>query len=407
VKIDDLPLDIKPGILQPQLDAVLYAAYQVGASDISIQTNDHIVFMVSGVQIKASRRTMQEGELASIVSVLYGTNGVALISQGQPLDGRYEIRPSRGEKVGFRVNILPSRVDGNDTAISITIRVLPKNPPRIETMLVPDEIVRNAMPRNGLVVIAGVTSSGKSTLIAGLIRYAYELERGNDITAAGRKIITYEAPIEYVYDGIETPGTKISQTEIGGNGNGLKTWGEAVETAMRRASSIVLIGECRDGHTIDGCISMALTGHCTMTTVHADRVGVAFRRMVAMAAAVGGGNDSVSERLLGSLSMIVVQTLCPKIGGGRIALREWIVITKSLQNQLFGMPASSIANELQQEVIRRGTSMGHSAKIAFEAGVITLFDACAFSGLTRPELEALEINPKRFAMFDGGENATA
>lgn len=400
-----LPFDLDSGVLRPGLDFILHAAARCGASDISIQSDDYVLFAIGGRQVRATKRILQQFELESIVNILYGTNGVAMITQGTPIDTRYEIRPSRGEKVGFRVNIVPSRVDGNDRAMSVTMRVLPKNPPRLEDMGVPSEIVRNALPRNGLVVIAGVTSSGKSTLIAGFIRHAYELKTDNEITSAGRKIATYEAPIEYVYDGLPSVATKISQTEIGGTGSGLKKWSDATETAMRRALSIVLIGECRDGETIDGCISMALTGHCTLTTVHADRVGVAFRRMVAMAAHVGGGHESVTERLLGSLSMIVVQTLCPKIGGGRIALREWLPLTKTLQDRLFALPHSSIANEMQKEVNARGSSMGHSALKAYRDGLITLSDACAFSGLTHPELQNLGQEECVFDLFDGGRDA--
>lgn len=402
-----LPIDFPPGMLRPQFDELLHIASRVGASDVSIQSGDYVMFMMDGRQRKATKRVLQQVEIESIVNILYGSNGVALIAQGTPIDSRYEIRPSRTERIGFRVNILPSRVDGNDRAISITLRVLPKNPMKIEDMGVPDEIVRNALPRNGLVVIAGVTSSGKSTLIAGLIRYAYELQEDNEITAAGRKIATYEAPVEYIYDGLTSLGPKISQTEIGGISGGLKTWHEAVETAMRRALSIVLIGECRDGPTIDGCISMALTGHCTLTTVHADRVGVAFRRMVAMASSVGGGYESVTERLLGSLSMIVVQTLCPKIGGGRVALREWLPLTKTLQDNLFELSPSEIARAMQREVISRGTSMGHSALFAYQKGLITLSNACMFSGLTRSELMSLELDESRFNVFRGVSDATA
>lgn len=396
-----LPLDIPPGMLRPQLDELLYAASLLRASDVSIQSGDYVNFMIDGRQCRATRRVLQQTEVEAIVNILYGANGVALIAQGTPIDTRYEIRPSRTERIGFRVNILPSRVEGNDRAISITLRVLPKTPLSIEELDVPEEIVKHALPRNGLVVIAGVTSSGKSTLLAALIRYAYELTEDSPITTAGRKIATYEAPIEYVYDGLATKGPKISQTEIGGIGYGLKSWHEAVETAMRRALSIVLIGECRDGQTIDGCISMALTGHCTLTTVHADRVGVAFRRMVAMAAPIGGGYESVTERLLGSLSMIVVQALCPKKNGGRLALREWLPLTKSLQDRLFQLPHHEIANEMQREVMARGTSMGHSALLAYRRGLITLADACAFSGLTQQELLALEVDEARFTPFRG------
>lgn len=401
-------IDIPPGMHQSSFDEVIYLAYKMGASDITIQSNDYIVFSIVDQQTRISRRTLQQAEINSIVSFVYGSNGVAMLSQGVALNPpRYEIMPSRGERIGFRVNITPTRVDGNDTAISITMRVLPKNPPTIFEIGVQDEIVRGALPRNGLVVIAGVTSSGKSTTIAGIIRYAYELKKHNTVTRAGRKTITFEAPIEYVFDGINSIAPKISQTEITQSGYGLKTWSDAVSAAMRKAASIILIGECSSGDTIDGCISMALTGHCTLTTVHADTVSVAFRRMVAMAAEIGGGNAAVTERLLGSLSMIIVQTLCPKIGGGRVALREWIVFPKSLKDRLFELPTSAIANEIQREVMRRGTSMGHSAQRMYQRGEITLSDACAFSGLSKAELTGLVVDESMYVEFKGDDDATA
>jgi defect-in-organelle-trafficking protein DotB len=388
-----LPIFITPGFSQSDFDNLIWTASKMGASDISIQSDDYVVFMLSGIQTRASSRTIQQFEIESIATILYGGNAVAMLSQGEAIDPRYEIRPARGERIGFRCNMIPARIDGNDSGISITMRVLPKNPPHVNDLLVPAEIVRNSLPRNGLVVIAGVTSSGKSTLIASILRMAVE-----DKTDP-RKIATYESPIEYVFDGIPTLAPKISQTPVGGNSGGLKSWSEAVESAMRRALSILLIGECRDGKTIDGCISMALTGHCTLTTVHADTVGVAFRRMVAMAAQEGGGNESVSERLLGSLSMVVVQTLCPKIGGGRIALREWLVLSRTLQNKLFALDFSKIALEMQAEVYKNGTSMAHSAYKAYRDGNITLSNACAFSGMSEDELFSLHINDSVFVIL--------
>jgi defect-in-organelle-trafficking protein DotB len=388
-----LPLSVLPGFGKHDLDAILWAAYRLSASDVNIQSEDFIYFMLSGVQTRATNRTLQQFEVEFIVTTLYGSNATAMLSQGKPIDMRYEIRPVRGERIGFRINMLPARIDGNDAGIANTFRVLPKNPPHIDDLKVPCEIVENALPRNGLVVVAGVTSSGKSTLIASLIRMAIENK------ADPRKIATYESPIEFIFDGIPTLAPKISQTEIGGNAGGLRNWHEATETAMRRALSIVLIGECRDGQTIDGCISMALTGHCTLTTVHANRVGVAFRRMVAMAAKDGGGNESVAERLLGSLHMIVVQTLCPKIGGGRIALREWLVITRTLQDQVFAMSFADISAALQEEVNKNGTSLGHSALKAYKDGLITLQNACAYSGMSEKELEKLELNDSVFNAF--------
>ena len=397
-----LPMEIAPGLLGSALDKMLHAAYQCGASDISIQSNDYVVFMISGRQVRASTRIIQQFEAESITNALYGPNGVSMITQGHPIDKRHEIHPARGERVGFRIHILPARIDGNDAGISVTMRVLPKNPPNIESLLVPEEIVLNALPKNGLVTISGVTSSGKSTLLAALLRYAYELKTDSDVTACGRKIATYEAPIEYVYDGIETLAPKISQTEVGASAQGVESWGVAVSTAMRRALQIILIGECRDPKTMDGCIEAALTGHATLTTLHSGSVGESFRRMVSLSAEIGGGNEAVTEKLLGSVRLMIVQALVPKVGGGRVAFREWLPVTRSLKEKLFDVPHALIAKEMQKEVVARGTSLGHSALYAYRRNEVTLADACAYSGLTRPELMALELDESVFRPFTEG-----
>lgn len=395
-----LPLNLVPGLHRSEIDRIFHAAFVVGASDISIQTNDYVMFMINGNQVRASTRTIQEFEVVNVANEIYGANGAAKLSQGDPIDPRYEINPSRGERIGFRINMTPSRVDGNDRAISITARVMPKNPPTVFDIGVPEEIMQYALPRNGLVVVAGVTSSGKSTFISSVMRYQYEMMEANSISSPGRKMITYEAPIEYVFDGLDTIGPKISQTEITSEGGGLRTWAEAVETAVRRAPSIILFGECRDAETMNGCVSMALAGHCTMTTTHADTVGGTFRRMVNLALKDGVSIESVTERLLGSTSMIIVQSLSPKIGGGRIALREWLVMPKSLKDRLFDLDPASVANELQRETVRRGTSMGHSAALLMRKGLISDLNACAFSGLIKDELDSIVVDPLKFKNFE-------
>ena len=216
VELPVLPLSVLPGAGKNELDSILWTAARLGASDVSIQSEDFVYFMLMGIQTRSTVRTLQQFEVETIATLLYGSNATAMLSQGSPIDMRYEIRPVRGERIGFRINMLPARLDGNDAGIAITFRVLPKNPPHINDLKVPREIVENALPRNGLVVVAGVTSSGKSTLIASILRMA--IENKDD----PRKIATYEAPIEYIYDGIPSAAPKISQTQIGGNAGRLE-----------------------------------------------------------------------------------------------------------------------------------------------------------------------------------------
>ncbi len=118
---------------------------------------------------------------------------MARLASGIDLDLSYEIRPDRNTRVRFRVNITPILSKGRDAA-QITMRVLPDVPPKMVDLNVDQAIIDNWAPRDGLVLITGPTGSGKSTLCAAGMRMLIEREQGCG------KMLTYEAPIEFVYD---------------------------------------------------------------------------------------------------------------------------------------------------------------------------------------------------------------
>ena len=107
----------------------------------------------------------------------------------------------------FRVNMTTIFADGHK-GFSITIRTIKNRAPLLEDLNLPKEIIQNISPKQGLIIIAGATGSGKSTLLASVLDWRM---RDPD---AHLKILTYEAPIEYVYDDVIKPTTIISQSEI-------------------------------------------------------------------------------------------------------------------------------------------------------------------------------------------------
>ncbi|NEU34152.1 Flp pilus assembly complex ATPase component, partial [bacterium LRH843] len=90
----------------------------------------------------------------------------------------------------------------------ITMRVLPSDPPTMQDLNVEEEIIDAWSPRQGIVIITGPTGSGKTTLLAAGNRMLLERPRGCG------KMLTYESPIEYVYDNIHSPRSLVSQSEI-------------------------------------------------------------------------------------------------------------------------------------------------------------------------------------------------
>ena len=180
------------------LDRLLVHCINLEASDITLQTNAPIIAEVHGRLLYVTKRKISNTEVGDILNVIYGSNGTTQIYGGKDVDTHYEIRPNRAQRFRFRVNGTGCQVEGHD-GIQVTIRTIPTEPPNLESMGLEQQIIDNMAPAQGTVVITGSTGSGKSTLLAAIIKKLLQDEKGN------RKMLTYESPIEFVYDMVTAP----------------------------------------------------------------------------------------------------------------------------------------------------------------------------------------------------------
>jgi len=206
------------------MDRVLEHAEHLSASDITIQTGEPIYAEVYGALIKLTNRKLSNTELGDLINGIYGPNATTQLLSGKDIDTHYEFRPNRGVRYRYRVNATACMVEGHDS-IQITLRSIPTTPPKLDLLGLPDNIIEALAPQEGIVFITGATGSGKSTLLASIIRSLIEAEDSN------RKVLTYEAPIEFVYDEIETTSAVVSQSEIPRH---LPSFADGVRNALRR-----------------------------------------------------------------------------------------------------------------------------------------------------------------------------
>lgn len=359
--IDDLK-ETWPGepdrFLEHHIDPFLLWCVKRGASDITFQTNRSVYCEIYGVLYPATYRSLDAADMTAVLTKLYGTEALAVLAGGEDLDLSYEIMTDRFTRTRFRVNITAILTDGRD-GVQATLRTLPSVPPTFEQLKVNPEIVENWKPRNGLVLVTGPTGSGKSTLLAAGNRMLIESPHGCG------KMLTYESPIEFTYDSIGSPRSLVAQTEIPKH---LPSFAAGVRNALRRKPEIILVGEARDRETISAAIEAGQTGHTVYATVHTTGVAATIRRMVS--------TFEPSERterafaLMETLRMIVTQTLVPKIGGGRQALREHLVFTESIREELLSTTFDRWPLMLIQMVEKYGKTMEQSAREYYEAGVI-------------------------------------
>lgn len=341
------------------LDKLLEHAEQLSASDITLQTGEPIYAEVYGVLIKLTNRHLSNTEISDIINGIYGPNAATQLLSGKDIDTHYEFRPNRTLRYRYRVNATACMVEGHD-AIQITLRSIPTTPPKLDLMGLPENILEALAPQEGIVFITGATGSGKSTLLASIIRSLIEAEDSN------RKVLTYESPIEFVFDEIETISAVVSQSEIPRH---LPSFADGVRNALRRKPRLIMVGECRDAETISAALEAALTGHPVYTTLHTSGVAETMRRLVTSFS----GEERLGRTIdiLETIRLCIWQKLVPTVDGKRVALREYLVFDEEIRDILLESNPNEVTSITRKLVRERGQLMTIDAKEKFQQGIIS------------------------------------
>lgn len=350
----------EPSRFEPSsLESLLVYCNKINASDVTIQTGSPIFAEIYGKLYQLTRRATSNTEVSALINALYGPNGTTQILRGEDLDTHYEVRPSRSERYRHRVNGTGCYVDGHE-GIQITIRTIPSTPPNLSTLNLPDNIVAAIAPTEGVIYVTGATGSGKSTLLAAMIKSLAEAPDSH------RKILTYESPIEFVYDDINTETALISQSEIPKH---LPSFAAGVRNALRRKPRLIMVGEARDPETISAVLEAALTGHPVYTTLHTNSVAETIRRLV--------GSFPAEERIgrtidiIETMRLIISQKLVPSVDGKRVALREYLIFNESIRDKLLACDPNRVTATTRQLVEEQGQTMAADAAEKYQAGKIT------------------------------------
>lgn len=344
---------------QLALDELLAHCETLNTSDVTIQTGSQIYGEVYGRLVQITNRKLSNTEVGDLINAIYGPNGTAQILSGVDIDTYYEFRPSRQERYRYRVNGTGCLVAGHD-GIQITLRSIPTTPPMLSDFDIPKDVLDALAPEEGIIYITGATGSGKSTLLAAIIRDLIEKEDSN------RKVLTYEAPIEFVFDDVETTSAVVSQSEIPRH---LPSFAAGVRNALRRKPRLILVGESRDAETISASLEAALTGHPVYTTLHTNGVAETIRRLVTTFPA--GERRGRTIDILETIRLVVWQKLVPTVDGKRVALREYLVFNEAVRDMLLEIDPEQVTAATRKLVRDHGQLMLTDAKRVFEEGIIS------------------------------------
>ena len=343
-------------------DLLLYCS-AIGSSDITIQNESPIICHIHGKLFKVTKRVISKTEVSDWITFVHGNEGaIGILNSSKPIDASYEVKPDhqRGLRIRFRVNVTSALISGH-RGYQITFRTIPDQPPLISEMNLPQDIIDNICPKQGLILITGATGSGKSTLLSSIIRSIAENP------TAHKKILTFEAPVEFVYDDINKPTCSISQSEIG-PGKSLETFADGVRNALRRAPNIALIGEMRDHETISEGVILAMTGHLVYSTVHSNGFADTIRRMVNVFNA--DEKNAIAVDIINSLKMVITQLLVPSVDNKRVALREYLIFNEEIVDRLLMTEVDKLIYTSREVLKQYGQTFLQDAEKKFAEGVI-------------------------------------
>lgn len=367
-KLLEMPTFDDPQILTlEEFERILKYCLENKVDDLILMSGNPWSVMWSDRVIRVGKRRRTTSELGRLLNSLLGSENASIDvqSKANPADFAHTLTIDRGVKVRFRVSCTSCLGADGQAGFHFVVRPAGKVPPTMEQLGLPMLIQEASMPASGIVLVTGPTGSGKTTLLDSVMRAQATREDG-------RHILTFYAPIENDLNVIPGITGIISQCEIGkaGYGADIKSFPEAVSNALRRHPNVVLIGESRDKDTIEGAVTLAMTGHTTYTTAHTSSVHNAVSRM----ADNFPDRARITTALVDNLRLIIHQRLVKTPSGiGRAPIRSALVLTQDVRSDLNRLSSIDLIPAAMNEYTkdpRVGINLLDDAYAQFEAGKI-------------------------------------
>jgi len=293
------------------MERIIKAAVDRGASDVHIKAGDVFRARIHGKLVPLTKQALTPDQTRTIaLHLMTNEDDKARIDKLMDYDCSWA-SPGIGR---FRVNILKQR-----SSFMVVMRVIPFEVPTFEKLRLPPALARVAEAERGMVLVTGVTGSGKSSTMAAMVNYINQHEN--------RHILTLENPIEFLHTDIQSA---ITQREIGQDTTDFKM---GLRQALRQDPDVVMIGEMRDAETIDTAIKAAETGHLLISTLHTPDAQSTILRIMAMFPPEE--QDVVRIRLSETLTSVVSQRLLPRAdGNGRAVAAEILIVTPAVRDMI-------------------------------------------------------------------------
>ncbi|HEU4581790.1 MAG TPA: type IV pilus twitching motility protein PilT [Polyangiaceae bacterium] len=290
------------------IDRLFHRLVSEKGSDLHLSSNEIPIIRKDGdMQRLSGEAPLSTQQLFALLDPIIPETNRAQFEQENDTDFAYAIEGL----ARFRANLFRDR-----HGVGAVFRTIPAKIISSEALGLSSAITDLCKLHKGLVLVTGPTGSGKSTTLCAMIDLINRTRNGH--------IITIEDPIEFVH---ENKQCLINQREIGPHTRSFK---RALRAALREDPDVVLVGEMRDLETISIAIETAETGHLVFGTLHTTTAYSTVDRIIDQYPP--DQQEQIRVMLSESLKGVVSQTLCKRLGGGRVAALEVLLVNAAVAN---------------------------------------------------------------------------
>ncbi|MEK7483267.1 MAG: PilT/PilU family type 4a pilus ATPase [Planctomycetota bacterium] len=313
-----------------EIDKLFAIVVKSEASDLHIKTGSPPILRISGRPRELESKALNDQEIQKLLYEIMTPAQIQHFEAAGDCDFAYGI-PGVGR---FRCNVFRQR-----GSISLAARRVNSKIPSFEELHLPPVMTKIAANVQGIVLMAGITGSGKSTTLAAMVEYINANRHCH--------ILTIEDPIEYLYRDRKS---FINQREIGLD---VTSFDQALKTAVRQDPDVMLVGEMRDCKTFSTALTAAETGHLVFSTLHASSSTQAIIRILDLFPE--SERTLIRKGLVFNMKAIIGQKLLPSIREGlsRIPVTEVLINNPSVQKLIEEGRDKQI-----QDVVRAGKEEG-------------------------------------------------
>ena len=294
-----------------ELQELLTECAKRKASDLHLKAGTRPILRIHGhLEMQDDLAPVSHDFVRRTAMTLLGEHRYGMLMEGKEMDVGY-LLPGLGR---FRVNMFLSQGE-----VRGVFRHVPQRIPAFQELHMPKVLDRLCMERRGLILVTGITGSGKSTTLAAVVDFVNK--NRND------HILTIEDPIEFVH---EDNKCVISQREIGQDSVSFAT---ALRAALREDPDIILVGEMRDAETMEVALHAAETGHLVLSTLHTLNATETINRIISTFPP--HQEDQIRDQLASVMQGIVSQRLVVRADGkGRVPAVEVMVGTGLIRDSI-------------------------------------------------------------------------